>query len=667
MDAITLAWTEAGQRKTQTFVDTYSTKNPGTIRVGRDPAQCDVVLPSLSASDRTVSRLHVEIAFNPTHSSFYLRNLKPQNPVQVDGSAVAEEAVLQEGSVIRLGKVEVEVAAVAAVPATIFISASERPTLVYKPAEDLDLEAERSAQRQELQGHRVRSTSEEHNNSTSDLEPPTEFELPVDRKSIDASPAASQANPVPENLDSSSPVSNTPVPSRSVSSTPDFARSHGASITDDRQSVDATANGRAVTGEPSHAARGAVPQLGDRSQDILNSFPKPSLSLQSLFKPVPLAIGAAVLAAVGVLQWQRLNTITSTQAFVNSRVVAIEAPVSGELRLQNINSGQLVREGVLLGNIYDPRNIELQRTQQSLKNEIENLIYRQQQLQVQLDDRRNSFQRIEDEANAQQSAQQGSVEFLEAELEDAISAARDAQLDLAQVRELEEEGAVTEQEVVLAEAARASAEDVVNQLREQLDAARQGSASDQQSSSVTAVVENRRAALQREITNFEQVLLNLQTETDQKQQQLDSIIERLSRQTPANIISPADGEIWTVDYQPGLSNTVVVSGDRIAELAQCEGLWVEALVSSRDATHITEGSDARIFIPNGFRRQRLDGVVREIRTASDPISINSDDIAISPDELGPGEVAAIVDLKSPENSNDFCNIGRTTEVRFSRR
>ncbi|MGK7910859.1 MAG: FHA domain-containing protein [Synechococcus sp.] len=632
MDAITLAWTEAGQRKTQTFVDTYSTKTPGTIRVGRDPAQCDVVLPSLSASDRTVSRLHVEIAFNPTHSSFYLRNLKPQNPVQVDGSAVTNEAVLQEGSTIRLGKVEVEVAAVAAVPATIFVSASERPTLVYKPAEDTHVEAERSAQRHEIQS---RNTPQEPRNGVTAFDQPTELEEQAEvSHQLNVTESADEQVSAAEN--GTSPPTSQSIP------------------------------GQSVTGQSSTAVVQPALSPVDRAQDFLNSIPKPSFSVQSLLKPAPLAIGAAVLAAVGLLQWQRLNTITSTKAFVNSRIISITAPVSGELRLQNINSGQLVQEGVLLANIFDPRNIELQRTQQRLKNELENLIYRQQQLQVQLNDRRESFQRIQDEASTQQSLQQGSTEFLEAELDDAIATAREAQANVVQVRDLAAEGTMTDQEVELAEAARDSAEDVVNQLREQLASARRGDETEQQSSSVSTVVENRRSALQNEVANFEQVLENLQAESDDKQRQLDSITDRLSRQTPANITSPTAGEIWTVEYQPGLSNTVVVSGDGIVELAQCEGLWVEAVVSSRDATNISVGGDASIFIPDGFRHQKLDGVVREIRTSSEPVMVSADEVAISPENLGPGEVAVMVDLKSPENSGNFCNIGRTTEVRFSR-
>ena len=94
MDAITLAWMEAGDRKTQTVDIFRSTKEPWTIRVGRDPSQCDIVLPSLSESDLGVSRLHVEIVFNPSHRSFYLRNLKPNNPVRVDGQAVVENEVV---------------------------------------------------------------------------------------------------------------------------------------------------------------------------------------------------------------------------------------------------------------------------------------------------------------------------------------------------------------------------------------------------------------------------------------------------------------------------------------------------------------------------------------------------------------------------------------------
>ena len=72
---LTLQWTELGQTKTQIIHHQKNTKNPGTFRIGRDPAQCDLIL-----SDERISRLHVEIFFRPDWQRFYLRNLKSHNP-----------------------------------------------------------------------------------------------------------------------------------------------------------------------------------------------------------------------------------------------------------------------------------------------------------------------------------------------------------------------------------------------------------------------------------------------------------------------------------------------------------------------------------------------------------------------------------------------------------
>ena len=124
MDSITLVWTEADERKTQRFV-LSSTKKPWTVRIGRDPAQCDLVLPSLTESDCKVSRLHVEIVFKPAHCSFYLRNLKLNNPVRVDGKTVfGSEVELEQGSTIILGETILEVVSLSAdpVPVTVFAS-----------------------------------------------------------------------------------------------------------------------------------------------------------------------------------------------------------------------------------------------------------------------------------------------------------------------------------------------------------------------------------------------------------------------------------------------------------------------------------------------------------------------------------------------------------------
>ncbi len=120
MNALTLQWHDAGQYKTQKIYENSPSKNPGSVRIGRDPLRCDIVL-----SEPTVSGLHVEIFFHPQQQSFLIRNLREQNPPLVNGQQLVKgELLLSEGSIIYLGRMELKVIAVSvpassSVPATI--------------------------------------------------------------------------------------------------------------------------------------------------------------------------------------------------------------------------------------------------------------------------------------------------------------------------------------------------------------------------------------------------------------------------------------------------------------------------------------------------------------------------------------------------------------------
>lgn len=108
MNELTLKWTEAGQSRTQTLNDQHPTKHPGTIRIGRDPTRCDLVL-----SHPTVSGLHIEIFFNQTKHNFYLRNLRETNPPIINHQKlITGELPLNVGSHLQLGQQQLEVVAV---------------------------------------------------------------------------------------------------------------------------------------------------------------------------------------------------------------------------------------------------------------------------------------------------------------------------------------------------------------------------------------------------------------------------------------------------------------------------------------------------------------------------------------------------------------------------
>ncbi|MBD2130351.1 protein kinase [Microcoleus sp. FACHB-1] len=103
-----LRWVEQGRIQAQTIHANQTTKNPGTVRIGRDPLVCDIVL-----SEPTVSGLHVEIFFNAQEQHFYLRSLQQSNPPVVDGQPLPTgEVVLHQGSRLQLGQIRLSVLAI---------------------------------------------------------------------------------------------------------------------------------------------------------------------------------------------------------------------------------------------------------------------------------------------------------------------------------------------------------------------------------------------------------------------------------------------------------------------------------------------------------------------------------------------------------------------------
>lgn len=125
MQQLTLEWAVANQNLSQTISLQQPTRTPGSIRVGRDAAQCDIVLRHPEPDvEKTVSGLHVEIFLDPGTNNFFLRNLtrdrrppKQPNPVVVDGKKIVNEEVpLHVGSQIRLGRMSLTVKAIDGAP-----------------------------------------------------------------------------------------------------------------------------------------------------------------------------------------------------------------------------------------------------------------------------------------------------------------------------------------------------------------------------------------------------------------------------------------------------------------------------------------------------------------------------------------------------------------------
>ncbi len=108
MFKVTLEWREGDQLQSRSISTTEPTKQVGKIRIGRDVAQCDVVLTD---PDKTVSRLHAELFLNESDHMVTLRNLTrdqegKQNPVIVDHHKVIHQEIpLSLGTSLQFGRV----------------------------------------------------------------------------------------------------------------------------------------------------------------------------------------------------------------------------------------------------------------------------------------------------------------------------------------------------------------------------------------------------------------------------------------------------------------------------------------------------------------------------------------------------------------------------------
>ncbi|MEH2067646.1 MAG: FHA domain-containing protein [Nostoc sp.] len=129
MNALTLQWHDAGEGKTENIYEQQPSKNPGTVRIGRDPQRCDIVL-----NNPTVSGLHIEIFFHNQQQRFYVRNLRSQNPPLVDGRQLVQgEMPLTDGTIISLGQIQLKVTGVSNnIPATILVP-PQPPAVNPKP------------------------------------------------------------------------------------------------------------------------------------------------------------------------------------------------------------------------------------------------------------------------------------------------------------------------------------------------------------------------------------------------------------------------------------------------------------------------------------------------------------------------------------------------------
>lgn len=131
MTELTLEWVEGGVSRSEQILPNQPSKNPGTVRIGRDPQKCDIVL-----SDSSVSGLQAEVYYHAGSQAFYLRSLRDTNPPIVNGQPITTgEVPLGTASTVSLGRVVLNARVSASgFPPTEVSPPGVPPTAVSSPA-----------------------------------------------------------------------------------------------------------------------------------------------------------------------------------------------------------------------------------------------------------------------------------------------------------------------------------------------------------------------------------------------------------------------------------------------------------------------------------------------------------------------------------------------------
>ena len=101
MTELLLEWIEAGVSRSERIQPNQPSKNPGTVRIGRDPQKCDIVL-----ADSSVSGLQAEVYYHVGSQVFYVRSLRDTNPPTINGQPITNgEVPIGSASTLNLGRV----------------------------------------------------------------------------------------------------------------------------------------------------------------------------------------------------------------------------------------------------------------------------------------------------------------------------------------------------------------------------------------------------------------------------------------------------------------------------------------------------------------------------------------------------------------------------------
>jgi multidrug resistance efflux pump len=411
------------------------------------------------------------------------------------------------------------------------------------------------------------------------------------------------------------------------------------------------------------------------NQDVLEELTR--APRQVVFKLLRLGIGIGLVLLTGSLLWGRQQNIVSRQGYINASMISLNAPISGNIHLQNLKPGQAVKEGRTVGQIKNSRNPQLETDRQNIETRLETARSQLQALRLKISERQNLVQSFTNQSQTQRSLQSNYYQEIEnnhvSELKQVQLAGQLAALEAARYDKLVEQGAVSRQ---VADRSRSEAKQALalvenkrSQLRQVQAQKKAGNLGLQLENSKTlSYPDIRLQELETELADLNLDIKTTQTQIHQLEIELATINNQLKLQKIDEIQIPQTGVIWSVPARTGNLSTPIAAGDSIIQILDCQDLWATAFISQRDSHALHIGSAAEVKLLDGSNTL-LQGRVRDIQAGTGRVTVGKD-VAVPPPDLARQEVAVQVTFLAPPQtfgSDRFCGVGQGIEVNFPRK
>ena len=396
--------------------------------------------------------------------------------------------------------------------------------------------------------------------------------------------------------------------------------------------------------------------------------------------PIANLVMVGISAGVFVWAWQffqsRASTVVSVDAVVNGNLVDLKAPEEGTLTTVNAQRGEPIMAGKLL---FALRN---DRVNQLPLQEIKSRISQYRADLQRAEDRRDRLMSLMTVANVDNTAQGGleqsevsqRIRQVEAQIEGTQSKVSLAQVQIDRLMPLVREGAVPKASLDVPTAELAQHIQAIRALEAQISELRVNESAAQQGLSLSKTRSNydpriRVQELQIQIAEVRSEVASFQRRVQDSEKEMTQAQADLKKREEVSVNAPIGGVLWKLTSQEG---KFVQRGEVLAQVADCQNRWVDALVDEGSVKDLTLGMAADVQLTGTTENTVITGKIQTIRSGVGRLAAGEDVAApVTPNLPRYSQVRVVLDPATnvsnsthQPNSGNLCYIGYTGRVTF---